>query len=219
MAHSDLLDRLRDAILSLALEPGRSLSERGLEPEFGASRTPIRAALMRLESEGLVRRDGKGWIVSPLDLGEIRSLYEYRGILESASARLAANRATRDDLEKLALLAGLDDADETPEHSMELGTSFHLELARLSGNEFLIDSMEGALTRLYRTRWLEVQTPDARDRARREHLAITTALLGGDGAAAELATVRHLQGTGERLVASLGESSQRLRATGVTIGA
>src|ERR1700712_1421761 len=172
MTNSDLYNRLRSAILSLQLAPGRALSERGLEPDFGASRTPIRAALMRLEREGLVRRDGKGWIVSPLDLGEIRSLYEYREILEPASARLAAERASRADLEALAVLAGLDDTDETPEHSMELGTSFHLELARLSGNEFVIDSMEGALTRLYRTRWLEVQTADARERARREHLAI-----------------------------------------------
>lgn len=217
MPEPTLHARLRAAILSLDLAPGRPLSERGLEPEFGASRTPIRAALMRLESEGLVRRDGKGWIVAPIDLDEIRSLYEYREILESASARLAVERASREDLEALADLARLADADETPEHSIDAGTGFHLELARLSNNDFLIDAMAGVLTRLYRTRWLEVQSAESRERAHREHRAVTAALLARDGASAELATIAHLRGTGERLVASLGESSQRLRATGINL--
>src|ERR1700712_3499445 len=161
MTNSDLYNRLRSAILSLQLAPGRALSERGLEPDFGASRTPIRAALMRLESEGLVRRDGKGWIVAPIDLDEIRSLYEYREIRESASARPPVERASREDLEAIADLARLADAEETPEHSIDAGTGFHLELARLSNNDFLIDAMAGVLTRLYRTRWLEVQSAES----------------------------------------------------------
>ena len=210
--------RLRAAILSLDLAPGDRLSERGLEPEFGASRTPIRAALMRLESEGLVRRDDRGWRVAPIDLDEIRGLYEFREILETASARLAAERATRDDLAALADLAASTAPDETPEHSLDSGTSFHVELARLSGNAYLIDAMEGVLTRLYRTRWVEVQTAESRDRAYSEHTAIAEALLAGDPTGAELATLGHLRGTGERLIASLGESRQRLRASGISLG-
>jgi DNA-binding GntR family transcriptional regulator len=210
--------RLREAILSLDLAPGERLSERGLEPEFGASRTPIRAALMRLESEGLVRRDDRGWRVAPIDLDEIRGLYEFREILETASARLASDRATPEDLEALAELAGSTAADETPEHSIDSGTSFHLELARLSGNAFLISAMEGVLTRLYRTRWAEVQSAESRERAHREHTAIAEALLAADADGAELATLSHLRGTGERLITSLGESRQRLRASGFSLG-
>jgi DNA-binding GntR family transcriptional regulator len=216
MSEQSLHSRLRAAILSLDLAPGRPLSERGLEPDFGASRTPIRAALMRLESEGLVRRDGKGWIVSPIDVDEIRSLYEFREILETASARLAVDRAPRDDLEALADLTS-SAADETPENSIEAGTSFHLELARLSGNDFLIGAMEGVLTRLYRTRWLDVQSAESRERAHREHRVITSALLAGDSAGAELGTLEHLRATGDRLVAALDESSQRLRASGIAV--
>src|ERR1700712_1569252 len=52
-ADPSLYGRIRAAILSLELAPGQRLSERGLEPAFGASRTPIPAALMRLEPEGL----------------------------------------------------------------------------------------------------------------------------------------------------------------------
>jgi DNA-binding GntR family transcriptional regulator len=144
--------------------------------------------LMRLESEGLVQRDGKNWAVSPLNLDELRSLYEYREVLESASARLAIERASRDDLDALAELGNGVDSSETPEHSLDAGTSFHLALARLSGNRFLIDAMDGVLTRLYRTRWLEVQSAEARERVHREHDAIVTALRARDGASAELAT-------------------------------
>jgi len=217
MSDISLHERLRDAILNLELAPGQRLSERGLEPEFAASRTPIRAALMRLESEGLVQRDGKNWEVAPLNLEELRSLNEYREVLESASARLAIERASSDDLDALAELGNGVDSDETPEHSLDAGTSFHLELARLSGNRFMIDAMDGVLTRLYRTRWLEVQSAEARVRVLREHEAIVTALRARDGASAELATIEHIRRTDERLAASVAQNRQRLRADGVVV--
>jgi DNA-binding GntR family transcriptional regulator len=218
MNDDSLHGRLPAAILSLELAPGQRLSERGLEPEFGASRTPIRAALMRLESEGLVQRDGKNWMVAPLNLEEIRTLYEYREVLEAATTRLALARASRDDLEALAELAGSAESGETPEHTLEAGTSFHLELARISGNQFLEDAMRSVLTRLYRTRWLEVQSAESRDRVHAEHSAIATALLAADSAGAELATLQHLRGTDERLRSSVAADRLRWRATGIALG-
>jgi DNA-binding GntR family transcriptional regulator len=217
MTDDSLYARLRAAILSLGLAPGQRLSERGLEPEFGASRTPIRAALMRLESEGLVQRHGKNWMVAPLNLDEIHALYEYREVLEAATTRLALARASRDDLEALAELANLSDAGETPEHSLDAGTSFHLELARISGNSFLEEAMRSVLTRLYRTRWLEVQSAHSRDRVQAEHSAISDALLAGDSSSAELATLHHLRGTDERLRDSVASNRLRLRASGIAV--
>jgi DNA-binding GntR family transcriptional regulator len=218
MTDDSLHGRLRAAILSLDLAPGQRLSERGLEPEFRASRTPIRAALMRLESEGLVQRDGKNWMVAPLNLDEIRVLYEYREILETAAVRLAISRASRADLEELQELANSADADETPEHNLDAGTSFHLELARASGNPFVEDSMRSVLTRLYRTRWLDVQSAESRGRVHNEHSAIANALLAGDPAAAEIATLDHLRGTGTRLEQSISADRLRLRANGISLG-
>lgn len=218
MPEEPLHERLRHAILTMDLAPGQRLSERGLEPDFGASRTPIRAALMRLESEGLVRRDPKGgWTVSPIDIDEITSLAEYREILETASARLALARGAREDLEGLRDLASSPDAVETPEHGIDTGTSFHLELARVAGNEHVGEAMAGILTRLYRTRWLEVQSADSRQRVGAEHTAIADALLAGDGAAAELALVEHLRGTHGRLVETLTGNRQGLRARGIAL--
>jgi DNA-binding GntR family transcriptional regulator len=217
MTDESLHGRIRSAILNLDLAPGQQVSERGLEPEFGASRTPIRVAMLKLESEGLMQRDGKNWIVAPLDLAEIRALYEYREILESAAARMASVRASRADLDALAALADAVDGRETPEHSLDAGTSFHGELARLSGNPFLTDAMQGVLTRLYRTRWLEVQSAESRDRVHREHSSIARAILAGDAAGAELATLEHLHGTAERLVTSIARDGLRLRASGLAL--
>src|SRR6185437_10323680 len=137
-------------------------------------------------------REGKNWMVAPLNLDEVGALYEYREALEAAATRLAIERASRDHLEALAELATAHDANETPEHSIEAGTSFHLELARISGNPFLEDAMRSVLTRLYRTRWLEVQSAESRDRVAVEHSAIAAALLSGDAAGAELAIISHL---------------------------
>jgi DNA-binding GntR family transcriptional regulator len=217
MPDETLYGRLRAAILSLDLAPGQRLSERGLEPDFGASRTPIRAALMRLESEGLAQRDGKNWMVAPLNLEEIGSLYEYREALEATTTRLAVQRASREDREALAELASGSDIDETPEHGIDAGTSFHLELARMSGNLFLEDAMRSVLTRLYRTRWLEVQSAQSRERVHAEHSAIAAALLAGDTEGAELATLQHLRGTDERLRASVTTDRLRLRASGIAL--
>ena len=95
---------LRSAILGLDLGPGERLSERGLEARFHISRTPVRAALLRLEGEELVRRDGRGWIVTPIDLGEIAALAEFREPLECAAVRLACTRAELADLDALATM-------------------------------------------------------------------------------------------------------------------
>lgn len=217
MTDDSLHGRLRAAILRLDLAPGQRLSERGLEPEFGASRTPIRAALIHLESEGLVQRDGKNWMVAPLNIEEISLLYEYREILETAASRLAVARASRDDLEALGELATAAEAGESPEHSLQAGTSFHLELARISGNPFLEDAMRSALTRLYRTRWLEVQSAEARDRVHAEHTAIAQNLVARNAVGAESATLEHLRGTGERLAASISVDRLRLRASGLAL--
>src|ERR1700710_2024566 len=96
-----IYERLREGILTLSRARGERLTERGLETELSASRTPVRAALMRLETEGLVQRDGRGWIVAPSGLTEIASLLEYREVIEAAAVRLACERASDADIDAL----------------------------------------------------------------------------------------------------------------------
>lgn len=210
-------DRLRAAILSLDLLPGERLSERGLESMLGASRTPIRAALMRLENEGLTRRDARTWHVTPIDLGEVRALMEYREALETAVVTLAVERADDGELESLGAIARAGSEHEDADAVLRDGSDFHVALARLSRNPFLVDAIAGTLLRLSRTRWLEVRSAASRAQAAAEHREIVAAVAARDAERARELVVAHCRGTRDRLLASLSEERLRLRGRGMSI--
>lgn len=213
-----IYDRLRHGILALEMTPGARLTERGLETQLSASRTPVRAALMRLESEGLVHRDGRGWMVAPIDLGEVESLLEFRSAVEAAAARLVALRATDEDLDALDELLKSFDPSQSRESGHRMGTDFHVELVRLSENPFMVASTISSMTRLARTRWLEVRTEESRALAVAEHRAIVDALRQRDGEKAAGCVIAHIENTRARLVRSLDdERSKTLRARGYTV--
>ena len=73
--------------------PGDRLVESELAVRFGVSRTPIREALQRLETQGVVARDGRSLVVSSLDHDQLGELYVVRAELEGLAARLAAQHA------------------------------------------------------------------------------------------------------------------------------
>ncbi len=205
--------RLRTDILSLALAPGERLSERGLEGSSGASRTPVRAALSRLDSEGLVRRDGRAWIVAPLDLAEVVHAVELREALEAAAIRAAVERADDAQLAELARLAGRvwEDTDD----GVRRGEEFHVELAALSGNPLLTEGVRGAVVRLSRARWLEASTQEGRRQHREEHEAIAAALQARDPETASRLAREHGRRVRDHLLDSLaGDRARGLRVTG-----
>lgn len=212
-----LTQRLRAAILSLDIVPGERVTERGLEARFQASRTPARAALLRLESEGLVRRAGRGWQVTPIDLAEIQQLAQYREAVETAAVRIAAAQASQEAIQ--AVRAPLDSPEpvRSEAEGVRAGGDFHTRIAELSGNPFLAEAVRGALLRLERTRWLEVRTPEARAQAVAEHHALLDAIAARNGdLAAELAA-KHIRETNERLTRSLTDQHLTLRARGVAV--
>ncbi|QAY59567.1 GntR family transcriptional regulator [Microbacterium protaetiae] len=213
-SQTDLVyDRVRQAILSLRIVPGATLSERGLEAEYGASRTPVRAALMRLAGEGLVARDGRAWRVTPIDLDEVAALAEYREAVEAAAARLACERATDDELAALVI----DEVPEGEDAGMRRGSEFHEGLAALGGNPFLTQAVRDAVTRMARARWLELRSAQDRDAAWHEHAAIVDAVRARDPQAAASAIARHTQANLDRLLASLRADRRVLGARGLQI--
>ena len=210
-------ERLRAAILSLELLPGERLSERGLESMLGASRTPIRAALMRLENEGLTRRDDRTWRVTPIDLSEIRALMEYREALETAVVALAVDRADDAELDSLGAIAHAGGEHDDADAVLRDGSDFHVALARLSRNAFLVDAIAGTLVRLSRTRWLEVRSAASRAHAAAEHREIVAAVAARDAERARELVIAHGRGTRDRVLASLSEERLRLRGRGLSI--
>ena len=213
MAEPTVYDRLRAQILDLDRVPGSRLTERGLEAELGASRTPLRAALMRLEAEGLVARDGRAWQVSPIDLGEIARLSELRDAVETAAARLSCARASDTDIASLA--ADLDgyDTGVPADEAVRAGTHFHVRLAALSGNHFFADAVDSAMTRLARSRWLVARSEEAWE----EHREIVRLIADRQADEAAQRIHAHIVGTHERLLSALDADARVLRGRGLAI--
>ncbi|WP_053387356.1 GntR family transcriptional regulator [Leucobacter japonicus] len=216
-AGSSAYAELRRSILEFDLMPGERLSERGLEQALRASRTPIRAALMRLEVEGLTRREGRGWMVAPIDLSEVRAVMEYREIVEIGVVQRVIERATDAEIAELEPTLITEHHADDPASWLESGSAFHLALAELTGNLFLTDAVASTLTRLARPRWLVVRTPESRAHVRDDHRAIFDAVSVRDADAATALIAAHTAGTRERLVGFLADERTRLRGRGFSI--
>jgi DNA-binding GntR family transcriptional regulator len=213
----DIHEKLRGMILSLDLGPGERLSERWLEARFEGSRTPVRAALIRLEAEGLVRREGRNWAVSPIDLGEIEALYEFREPVEAAAIRLACERAEPADIDVLEALLDSCGPGAPREEWHRVGTEFHVGLARLSGNPFVVRAIEDIMTRLARPRWLEVWTEPPRDHAWADHRRILGPIRRRNPEEAVREATDHIRATRDRLIRSLNEDKRGLKARGFAV--
>jgi DNA-binding GntR family transcriptional regulator len=209
--------QLRDMILSLDIGPGERLTERWLESRFHGSRTPVRAALLRLEGEGLVQRDGRNWMVAPIDLSEIEALAEFREPLEVSAVRLACERAGESDLDAIEELLNACRPGVPREEWHKVGTDFHIEIARLSGNPFLVRAIEGVMTRLSRARWLEVWTEASRKQAWDEHRRILASIRAKLPEEAGREAAEHVRDTRNRLLRSLNDDRRGLRARGFAI--
>lgn len=210
-------DRLREMILSLDVGPGERLTERWLEGRFAGSRTPVRAALARLEGEGLVCRDGRGWIAAPIDLRELEALAEYREPLEATAVRLACARADAGAVDAIEAMLDACRPGVPREEWHRVGTDFHVAVARLSGNPFLVQAIDGVMTRLSRPRWLEVGTEASREQAWAEHRRILALIRAGDATAAAEEAAAHVRDTRDRLFRSLEDDRRGLRARGFAI--
>lgn len=210
MSQSDEVEaRLRELILSLEIGPGERLTERWAEALLGVSRTPIRAALLRLEAEGLICREGRGWIAAPINLSEIEQLFVYREVLEIAAVRIAVAR--REDPAVASLIGRLQSFETTDSSSnnQDVGTAFHLGLAELAGNDFIRAGLADALQRLARVRWLDT---GGGSQGWREHLEILSAIQLGEVDTAVQLVQQHLSKSRDRLRKVLEESRLSIRA-------
>lgn len=211
---SEVENQLRKLILSMELGPGERLTERWAEATFNASRTPVRAALQKLESEGLVRRDGLRWLVAPIDVAEVEQLCIYREVLEVAALKLAASQMTEEQLNGLENLLKTKTTDVSEEVMEDAGTRFHLQLARFCQNAFIFEGVSDALRRLSRARWLDKAPSNP---AWEDHQEIIAALRSRETEkAAELLAV-HLSESRLRLLEAINSSRRSLRARGIAI--
>lgn len=200
------LEKLRDAILRLELAPGAALTERGLEPLLDASRTTVRGALLKLEAEGLVVKAGRGYAVAPIDLSEITQACDWREVIEVSAAKLSVRKASPAQLEALRTKLRAANPLEPMQSYLRDATDFHVQLAKLSGNAFMVRALEDVLTRLSRARSFEAGTEAGRTRANQEHGRILEMVIARDEHGAELELKAHLERSRNRVLTALLES-------------
>ncbi|WP_410620861.1 GntR family transcriptional regulator [Amycolatopsis sp. cmx-8-4] len=190
-------EALAELIINRTLEPGQHLVEADLAEYLGVSRQPVREALQRLQSEGWVDlRPAQGAFVHLPTDEEADQLLSVRSVLETHSAKLAAGRATADDVKRLWELQNIGvkalKAEDT-EGLVAANAALHAFITELSGNAVLAELI-GLVDR--RVRWY--YTPIARPRGQdawHEHEELITAIAMEDEEAAEKIMTKHTERT------------------------
>ncbi|WP_406300125.1 GntR family transcriptional regulator [Embleya sp. NBC_00888] len=217
MLADDVYDVLRANLVANRVPPGSRLNLDRLAKELGVSNTPIRQALARLESEGLVRKEPyRGFIVSPLlDRSAIEDLYDYRLMIEPPSARRAAER--KDPAAVAALRATcwpslVQAADPAPDQGPESAAraddagrrdgDFHGGIARIAGNLVVVEHLDRTLTQM--SAYSMYGHDGMAAQALAEHEEIMRAVEAADGRAAQRAMTAHLTQSRERMRRAFG---------------
>lgn len=173
--------------------PGDRLVESELAERFGVSRTPIREALQRLETQSLLVRDGRSLIVAALDHNQLAELYVVRAELEGLAARLAARHAAQEEIRVLKDMVAEDYALlGNPEALSRANRRFHKQIHLASHNRFLVQQLD----LVHRSMALLATTSlaaEGRDEdALAEHTRIVQAIENGDGDGAHDALKDHI---------------------------
>lgn len=190
--------RLREDILRLELEPGQVLDETRISKEFQLSRSPIREALVRLSSEGLIRMlPNKNTIVAPLNIEEYSSYIDALDLVQRITTRLAARLRTDAQLESIkreqeefskAVIA------HEPFAMIEHNRNFHVAISDASQNRYLSEFNSRLLDegrrylRLYFRSFNDTLPPEFND----EHHQIITAIKARDEERAEHVAHKHV---------------------------
>lgn len=139
-----VLERLREAILAGVFQPGSQLNQVQVAAQFGVSRGPVRAAVNKLEKEGLVHNiPHRGTFVTSLDRKTVSDLYSVRAVLEAYGVRLAVERCKPEDIEELSEIVDEMCAaarDGEVEKVVWLDFEIHEFFIQLSGNSFLLQT-------------------------------------------------------------------------------
>ena len=191
---------IKEYILEGRLDENSRLTEEFLSTQLGISKSPIREALNRLETEGLIRIEPRrGAYLRRLTPGEVANLYDLREALEAHVTRTARTTPAllaelRQSLKRQRALLKANDRT----HYIEEDIHFHAELAQATGNQHLCAVLENIQNQIWlsRRKAYDLSSSSAPD----HHEAIVEALGAGDRARAEAAMREHIQNVRGRLI-------------------
>lgn len=192
---------LRDAVIERRFEAGAHLVEDDLAHYLNASRTPVREALRKLESEGLVKHHRRrGVEVRQLSLKDVSDIYDVTTMLEGYAAKLVAESATQETLDRLRFLLqqmriSIDAVDNSSEQALH--QEFHATIYEACRNKRVEGLLKtyNAYIQLFRAYTLVV--PGRLQHSWREHECIVNAIEMRDGDLAQKCAYEHLSGSKE----------------------
>jgi DNA-binding GntR family transcriptional regulator len=185
--------RLRHQLIRCEIRPGTTFSESEMAQLLQLSKTPIREAFLRLRLEGLIRVHSRtGYSAAPVTLKDARDVCALRGLLDGEAAFRAAEhpeRAVRFLAAREQELAARADTHEASA-AIDNDADFHVDVARTSGNDRLVEVVENAHLHFRRLAYLGDALDSAAPAVMHRHGELINAISSGDGLRArELATL------------------------------
>ncbi len=191
--NKDAYSLILEAIDVGVYKPGDRLVESDLAEKFGMSRTPVREALQRLETQSLLARDGRSLIVNSLDHNQMAELYVVRSELEGLAARLAARHAT---VEEVRVLSDMVEADQArvndPSALARTNRRFHKQIHLASHNRYLVQQLDLVHRSMALMATTSIAVEGRGEDTLVEHQAIVDAIAAGDGDGAYEALRAHI---------------------------
>lgn len=182
VSQKDAYDLILEAIDVGIYRPGDRLVESELADRFGVSRTPIREALQRLETQSLLARDGRSLIVASLNHDQIAELYVVRTELEALAARLAAKHAAKEEIKVLRDMIEADAAIvHDPKTLSRANRRFHTQIHLASHNRYLVQQLDLVHRSMALMATTSLAAAGRGEIALAEHARIVEAIAAGDG--------------------------------------
>ncbi|MBF6211256.1 GntR family transcriptional regulator [Nocardia puris] len=209
---------LRRDLAAGALVPTERLGEEKLAEIYGASRTPVRAALARLEADGLVERHPDGLYPYRPRLEELDNLFELRMVLETRGIQRVLADGDAHDLTVIEAELewwqrfGAEPGEPGPA-LVAADERFHLTLLAAAGNAALAEALTAVYVRVRPVRTLDLPTPERVATMTAEHIAIAERLLAGEVDLALHTLVAHI-GSARRHVLARAEQALKLTRLG-----
>jgi DNA-binding GntR family transcriptional regulator len=190
---AQVVDRLRERILSGALPEGAQLRQEKLAAELGVSRVPVREALHQLEAEGLVTLvSHKGAVVSGLSVDDLEETYEIRAQLEGWLLEQAMPLLGEQDYARAEALVTEMESDPRDESWSDLNWRFHETLYAPANRPRTLELVHKLYRNAYRHFPLPIRLTGGRDRMSREHRMLVELCRKGDVEAAREHLTTHI---------------------------
>ncbi|WP_167577780.1 GntR family transcriptional regulator [Ammoniphilus sp. YIM 78166] len=194
--HSQVYQTMMQMLFEGHFEPGERIIELKLAERLGVSRGPVREAIRMLTKDGLlVDHDGSVCVYNPI-LKDIIEVYQCREYLESLAARLAAETATKQQIQQLEAVlekTGQAIALEDKRQIVKLNTAFHELIVIASGNHQLIELMTMLKNKVQYMRNTLFNLYYRKDNYLEEHYAIYNQIAQGNAVQAEAEMKKHIQ--------------------------